>query len=45
VATFKSDAQGFLGGELLGTNRNLLRTAERERVNWRSIAADVTAIA
>jgi len=45
VATFKSDAQGFLVGELLETNRNLLRTAERERATWRSIAADVTAIA
>ncbi|WP_374566034.1 hypothetical protein [Ideonella sp.] len=43
--TFRGDAQGFLVGELLDTNRSLLRTTQQDRAIWRGISADVAAIA
>lgn len=44
MAMFKSDAQGFLVGELVETNRDILKAQQQGMGVWRSIRADVKAI-
>lgn len=45
MATFKSDAQGFLVGELVQSNRDILRSQQQGMSVWKAIRADVKSIA
>ena len=45
MATLKHDAQGFLIGEVLDRNRDLMRLQESSMTLWRGIRTDVSAIA
>ena len=45
MAIFKSDAQGFLVGELLEGGRDMLRVQQQSASVWKAIRTDVKAIA
>lgn len=45
MASFKSDAQGFLVGELIENNRDLVQGQQQSIGIWRAIRADVKSIA
>lgn len=45
ASMFKSDAQGFLVGELVSSNRDILRSQQQGMGLWKGIRADVKAIA
>jgi hypothetical protein len=45
MASFKSDAQGFLVGELVTSTRDMLRSQQQGMSVWKAIRADVKSIA
>lgn len=45
MAMFKSDAQGFLVGELVETNRDILKSQQQGMGVWKAIRTDVKSIA
>lgn len=45
MALFKSDAQGFLTGELIDTSREILKAQQQGLTIWRGVRTDVAAIA
>lgn len=45
AAKLRHDAQGFLIGEMIDGNRELLRSQQASRPLWKGIRPDVSAIA